>query len=223
MRRGLIIFAREPVPGRVKTRLAGNIGNIMAAELYAAMLMDTIHKAALLSGTEIYLFWATESAETPKLPGFQQLKALAQRGYDLGERMQNAFRTVFNDRISSCCIVGTDSPDLPVEIIINAFDALERADIDVVLGPASDGGYYLIGMKQPHDWLFSNMEWSTPDVARLTQQRITEKSLNCFTLPEWHDVDILEDLERLATSSEMSAPQTFRVLNSILPVHLTSP
>jgi len=215
LNKGLIIFAREPVPGRVKTRLAKNIGDQAAADLYAAMLGDVINIASSLNDVRIFIFWDLEGEAFPVLNGSAQPVMLRQEGCDLGERMVNAFKTAFANGIDTCCIIGSDSPDLPTEFIIQAFDNLTNREADIVYGPAEDGGYYLLGMK--HVWLrlFEDIPWGGPDVTSTTCLRIDELKLHYTTLPAWYDIDTLTELHRLAESPGKSAPLTRSTLQSI--------
>jgi len=188
----LIIFYRNPELGKVKTRLAKTVGDEKALAIYLKLASHTrtitehlpIDKAVYYSH-----FIDTEDVWPNKL--FQ--KEL-QRGSDLGVKMLNAFKTGFDKGYQHICIVGTDCFELNSEIIAQAFHQL--ASRDAVLGPAKDGGYYLLGMNQLVKQLFENKEWSTDAVASATirdfdQQRIT------FSLTEMlTDVDEEKDLPR---------------------------
>jgi len=143
MKKALIIFAREPVPGKVKTRLARDVGEQEAAELYAAMLADVLEKAVSLDDVRPLVFRALETGILPDGPEFPGLEMLEQQGADLGERMNNAFIRALSLGIDACCCIGSDLPDLPLDYIRQAFRELEQSETDVVFGPAEDGGYYL--------------------------------------------------------------------------------
>jgi rSAM/selenodomain-associated transferase 1 len=210
--KGLIIFAREPVAGKVKTRLALDIGIKAAADIYTAMLRDTISKASQLEDIRVMIFWAAENDILPALPDLPRVEMFLQRGTNLGQRMENAFETAFNAGISTCCIIGSDSPDLPILFLSQAFHTLETADVDIVYGPAEDGGYYLLGMKRLWSRLFENIRWSTPDVMQITLERIDELQLNGTSLPKWYDIDTLKDLQRLAAAPGVAAPLTREAL-----------
>lgn len=223
MSRGLIIFAREPVPGRVKTRLAQNIGGSAAAEIYFAMLSDTVRKAALLDKVRTMIFWATENGIAPEFSDLPRVETFVQSEGDLGKRMYNAFNTALNNGISRCCIIGSDSPDLPAEILSLAFDSLDESDTDIVYGPAEDGGYYLLGMKQLWSPLFENMQWSSPGVMEETLQRINSLGLNSLSLPPWYDIDTYDDLLRIYTSSQAGSPLTHKALRHFFAGQNTTP
>lgn len=191
----LIIFARKPTPGKVKTRLANAIGPVAAAALYERMLQDTMAKAMRLSGVEPVLFVAGDPAWfTERFPG---VPVFPQSGGDLGERMAGAFAHVFSAAAPRACIIGTDSPDLPPAYLERAFAALGEG-ADLVFGPADDGGYYLLGMNRLHGELFRGMAWSTEEVLQESLRRATESGLRAELLPRWYDVDLPGDLERPA-------------------------
>jgi len=215
--KGLIIFAREPVPGKVKTRLAADIGDDSAADIYTAMLGDIINHSNTLKDVRILIFWALESVEFPIISGTEHIEMYRQNGSDLGERMANAFATAFSFGIKVCCIIGSDSPDLPVKFITQAFANLERDNTDIVYGPTEDGGYYLLGIKQPWQRLFENIPWSSPTVLDTTCARIDELKLHATVLPTWYDIDTIADLQKLAVGSEESAPLTRASFQSIFP------
>lgn len=214
MNKALIIFAKEPVPGRVKTRLARDVGEQAAAELYSAMLDDVMAKAALLEDVRLLVFWATKEGEFPLFPAIPRLEMFEQHGADLGERMANAFMAAFEEGVEECCIIGSDLPDLPHEYLRQAFRTLEDENTDTVLGPCSDGGYYLLGMRRFCSRLFEDVPWSTSQVLKTTLERARESGLAVELLPEWHDIDTLEDLRRLALSSG-KAPRTRAMLKNM--------
>ncbi len=216
MSRGLIIFAREPVPGKVKTRLAREVGKQCAAELYSAMIEDVLANAASLDGVQPLLFWALDSAEMPADPVIPGLRMLEQHGTTLGERMGDAFRHAFQSGFDTCCIIGTDSPDLPPEYIAEAFDQLESSKADAVFGPAEDGGYYLLGLRQNRQELFTDIAWSTPEVLEASLTRANELGLRTSLLPSWYDIDTLQDLLRLIASPSKSALRTRNLADRLM-------
>jgi rSAM/selenodomain-associated transferase 1 len=209
--RGLIIFARQPLPGHVKTRLAGEVGVRPATELYAAMLEDVLERAARLIGVRVLVFWAMEQGELPRRPAYPHLEMRRQCDGNLGERMAAAFETAFTGDIDSCCIIGSDSPDLPPEYISRAFLLLENDQADVVFGPAEDGGYYLVGMKQLRRRIFEDLAWGGNEVLESSCQRARELELRTALLPVWYDLDTLDDLRKLAAASGR-APRTRQLL-----------
>jgi len=216
MTRGLIIFARQPLPGTVKTRLAGELGDRAAAGLYSAMLEDVLERAAGLEDTRLLVFWAREQGALLACPAFHRLEMFGQSGATLGERMANAFETAFENGIQDCCIIGSDSPDLPLEYISKAFDELERERADVTFGPAEDGGYYLVGMRRVWRRLFEDVAWGGPRVLETSLERARELDLRTCLLPPWYDLDRVADLRRLAGAPGRDAPRTRAMLRRVM-------
>jgi uncharacterized protein len=194
--KGLIIFAREPLPGMVKTRLGRDLGDHrFALELYTAMLADVLETVHSLEVVRPLVFWALKSGTVPSYAALPRLEMFEQKGRDLGERMQNAFKLAFEGGCTACSIIGTDSPDLPTEYIIQSYDQLDRGEADVVFGPAGDGGYYLLGMRRLHHLLFDDIAWSSSSVLRDSLERARKLGLRTHLLPEWYDIDTRNDLE----------------------------
>jgi hypothetical protein len=216
MNKSLIIFAREPLPGRVKTRLAQVIGDQAATDFYAAMLEDTLEQASRLASVQPLMFWSLENSRMPILKHYPQLPMYAQQGNDLGERMATAFEQVFNNNCSPCCIIGTDSPDLPSKYVLQAFEQLERNETDVVFGPAEDGGYYLIGLRQNCPGLFDSIPWSTSLVLEKNLRQAKRLGLRTSLLPTWYDIDTIDDLRRLDRSPITTAARTHRAAQQLL-------
>jgi len=210
----LMVFARYPVPGAVKTRLATGIGEDGAARLYEAFVRDL---AARFTPARFAVRWAV----APPDPGFAARFGLApdrcreQCGGDLGARMRDAFEHVLAAEGSRCVLIGSDAPHLPVSRIEEAFSRLDSAD--VVLGPARDGGYYLIAMRRPHD-LFSGITWSVDSVHRETVAQARSLGLTVASLPVDFDVDEVGDLARLRRridEGDVRCPETARVLREL--------
>ena len=193
-RRGLIIFAREPLPGRVKSRLAADVGDSAAAELYEAMLLDVLEISRGLTGIESVVFWDCAAESLPLLADRFGCRSRKQADGDLGQRMQAAFEEMFAAGFASCCIIGSDAPDLPSAWIERAFGMLATEQNQIIFGPSADGGYYLLGLKQILPRLFRDIAWSTPAV--LQQSLAAAQSAGAATalLPVWHDIDTLQDL-----------------------------
>lgn len=190
----LIIFARNPVRGKVKTRLAAAVGDDMALSVYEELLGHTKTVVQKLKVDKIICY--SDQVEVRDIWEGDFLKA-QQQGADLGERMLEAFKYVFRLGYIKAVIIGTDCPSLDERIICEAFKSLDNNEI--VVGPAFDGGYYLLGMTKLHKQLFNNVEWSTPVVFETTVHRCTALNLRYHTLPCLHDVDELKDLVHLKT------------------------
>jgi len=214
----LIIFARHPVPGQVKTRLSPPLSPEEAAELYRCMLEDILARTESLAGLERYLFFEGGDGEAAYFARTApDMARFLQQGDDLGARMAAAFRRVFADGHGIAVIIGTDSPDLPVTYIQEACERLQQGNIDAVFGPSGDGGYYLLGMGKLHGGLFRNITWSSDMVLRESLQRAAEEGLRVALLPGWHDVDRPEDLMRPELRDEQNgAPRTRKFLNNWL-------
>lgn len=192
-----VVMARVPAAGRVKTRLAETLGARRAAALAWSFLRDTL---ALVreAGLTVYLAY-TPAAGAAKLArglGGDLPAAFPQRGADLGGRMRDATHRLFSRGHAPVLVLGTDSPHLPAERLREAVDALQAAD--VCLGPSLDGGYYLLGSRQPCPELFRHVAWGTPLVLRQTLARAREAGLEACLLPPGFDVDTAGDLCRLA-------------------------
>ncbi len=193
----LIVFAKLPAPGRVKTRLTPPLTPEEAAELYRCMLLDTLAKVRSLLQVQRFLFYQDDPAALQYFQGIApDFVSLPQQGGDLGARMAGAFREVLSRGHRRMVIVGTDAPDLPVDYLHQAFRALADDAVDVVFGPSTDGGYYLLALKAVPDCLFTGIAWSTGTVLAESLARAEEAGLRVRLLPEWHDVDTPADLQR---------------------------
>jgi hypothetical protein len=191
----LVVVAKEPVPGRVKTRLSPALTPQEAATLYQCMLGDRIREIARLDGTDLAIaFTPANAAEafTPLVrPGFS---LFPQRGKDLGERLHNVFVDAFGAGYGAVTIIDSDTPDLPRSVVRKSFGILLSQSSEVVFGPCNDGGYYLVGMRKPHPELFENIPWSTAKVLEATLQKTGEIGLKTELLSTWNDLDSFEDL-----------------------------
>jgi hypothetical protein len=192
----VIVMAKRPVPGKTKTRLCPPLTPLEAAELYEAMLRDTIGLVSSLRGIE----WAI--AVTPQTAVGQMgtfaprgARILAVEGADIGECLRGATEQLFSEGFTRVVAVNSDGPTLPAEYIERSVEMLTNSD--VVLGPAEDGGYYLIGMRQTQPGLFQGIAWSTVHVAAQTLERAAAAGLTVAQLPSWYDVDTPAELERL--------------------------
>jgi hypothetical protein len=208
----LVIFVKHPAPYKVKTRLGAQIGYALAADLYKIFIEQTIAMATRSFADRVLI--AYESAERADdvnwaLPA--AMAAFPQTGWDLGQRMFNAFQHTFADGAHSTVIIGSDSPTLPPRFLNGAFDYLQ--DKDLVLGPAQDGGYYLIGLKTPVQKLFENIEWSSPMVLEKTLARAEQLQLSHALLPVWYDVDEIESLKRAARDDASGQIKNFLLRN----------
>ncbi len=197
MSQALLIFARLPQPGKVKTRLTPYLPSEDAAKLYDCMVRDVLSRTACLGTAGRFLFHDEGRGAEEYFRGFGGGIVLQrQAGKDLGERLVNAFAAVFELGFRTAAVIGTDSPDLPLPFLGEAFDRLERGVADAVFGPTVDGGYYLVALRGPHPELFRGVPWSTGQVLEVSLRRADESGIRISLLPEWYDVDEPEDLER---------------------------
>ena len=197
----IIVFVKYPEPGRVKTRLAKDIGEQAAADIYTQFVAETLAKIDKLQSADKYLFIDREDkrAETAMLWDLSQLPQV-QRGEDLGERMGKAFDMMWEFGYKQALIVGSDSPDLPIEFLTEGL--VELGNHDAVIGPSEDGGYYLLGFKRAtfNQGIFADIPWSSSQVFAKTINKMKENGLNFYVLKEWYDVDTLTELKRYKKS-----------------------
>lgn len=186
----ICVLAKAPVPGMVKTRLAATIGPAAAAALAQAFLADTLELAAGVRHARVVLALAGELAG-PLPPGVERWP---QGEGDLGERLERCLARALKDSPAAVAI-GTDSPGLPPEQIAAALAELER--MPAVLGPAEDGGFYLLGLRRCPPGLLAGLPWSREDTAARTEARLRSCGLEVAKLKAWFDVDTPADLERL--------------------------
>ncbi|MFZ4859344.1 MAG: TIGR04282 family arsenosugar biosynthesis glycosyltransferase [Desulfuromonadaceae bacterium] len=194
MKKGLIVFAREPLPGKVKTRLAASLGVQLATDIYENMLREVLKTTRQLSDIETIVFWACREESLPILAQRYQCTSRSQKQGDLGQRMEAAFEEMFADGCESCCIIGSDAPDLPIAYILEAYRFLEMQCPEAVFGPSRDGGYYLLGLRQVWPELFAKISWSSSDVLEQSLTAAHASRLSISLLPEWQDIDTVEDL-----------------------------
>ena len=196
----LVVMARYPQVGMTKTRLARSIGHEEAVRLYRTFLFDLAHRFA---GQLCDLHWAYSPAGVdfqsfmatlaPAL--LDQMYSFPQHGAVLGARLHHAFRWTYQRGYQRTIVIGSDSPQISLDLVARAREALNAAD--VVLGPADDGGYYLLAMRKPYD-VFHDIPMSTSIVMQMTVELASRQGLRVYTLEHVLDVDELPDLLRLA-------------------------
>ena len=212
------VMAKAPQPGRAKTRLCPPLQPVQAAQLSAAFLRDITENIALaarsapIQGCIAYAPAGAEScfdghlAEgtgfvladgSPPMPSGVQ---------GFGRCLLHAAQAMFAAGFGAACLLNSDSPTLPTSVLAAAADALLAPGERVVLGPAEDGGYYLLGMQQPHPHLFADIAWSTREVAAATRARAAALGLEVITLPTWYDVDDDAALARLIADVDDARP-----------------
>lgn len=191
----LIIFIKNPVKGNVKTRLAAKAGDQNALDIYHWLLSNT-RKTTSQVNARLNLWYSHQIIASDEWPETLFSKYV-QKGTDLGDRMLNAFNTVHRSG-DKTVIIGSDCPSLTAEMIETAFVELDTKDI--ILGPASDGGYYLLGLKVVHNLLFENIAWSSDQVLTQTLEIAQSLGLSVSLLPQLSDIDTLEDWEQFLQS-----------------------
>lgn len=205
----LLVFAKVPRPGDVKTRLTPVLTPAEAAQLYDAFLHDALSLYAQLE-VDVRLYLA------PPLPddGLDEVPAPIsiheQRGDGLGARMQKAFQDVVADGYERAAVVGTDHPTLPPSFVRQSLTAL-KTDSSICIGPSEDGGFYLLGMSAFYPQLFDGMRYSHNNVFADTLARVASTDAELTVLPKWYDVDTPTDLERMLgelPASDRSVPRT---------------
>jgi rSAM/selenodomain-associated transferase 1 len=216
----LVVMAKAPVPGTVKTRLVPPFSFEEAAELYRCLLLDQIDNLNSFRDADLFLAFSPDEAAS----FFKEIvpagfACFPQRGEDLGERMNHAFIELSNKGYKHIAIIGGDLPAFPQRFLEEAFVRLERSETDVVLGPSRDGGYYLIGMNRPIPEIFEEITWGSDSVLSSTIQKLSKLGLKPHLLPLWFDIDTPEDLRYLESVSNRfsacSQQRTLRLLKKL--------
>ncbi len=212
--RTLVVFVKEPRPGAVKTRLAAAVGAETAAELYRVLAEAVLEATTPVPGEyERLVFFDPPEARRALREWLPGVSLRAQAQGDLGARLADAFARAFGRGAARVVIVGSDAPFVSRETALRALAALDAAD--VVLGPAEDGGYYLIGLREPHPELVRGVDWSTPAVLEQTLARAVAARLAVRQLESLRDVDTLDDLRAEWPALEprlASRPELLQVL-----------
>ncbi len=189
----LIIMIKNSIKGKVKTRLARDIGEELAIEVYQKLLEMTFSATRPMPVDQWVLY--SDFIDDHDIWSDNNYKKGIQEGENLGDRMLNAFKNGFDEGYQHICIIGSDCYLLDTETLIEAFDKLRSYDF--VLGPSTDGGYYLLGMNKLYKVVFQNKQWSTSAVLKQTLKDINDQSFSCFLLKEFTDIDTKADLDLL--------------------------
>jgi len=191
----VVIVAKEPVPGMVKTRLSPKLSPADAAGLYRCFLLDRIREIGTLTEVDLGIAYTPEEARGTFLAlALDDFVLFPQRGTDLGQRLNNIFLDHFARRYDAVAVIDSDSPDLPKGLIRESVQMLLSKQTDVVFGPCHDGGYYLVGMRNAHPELFHDIPWSTPGVLSASLKKSRTLGLKVKLLTFWNDLDTFEDL-----------------------------
>jgi uncharacterized protein len=222
VRRALVVVGKAPQPGVTKTRLCPPLSPAEAAQLYRAFLLDTLETGRSLGWDRITLIYPPSAGARSILSGIVPpgIELNPQPGRGLGAALSGAFARHASEGFDRVVLIGSDNPTLRESLIETASDALDVHDL--VIGPATDGGYYLIGMDRPQPIVFERITWSTSLVYGETMARAREGGLSVASLPVWYDVDTYDDLVRLrselADSDAAVAPRTRRELDLLTPL-----
>ena len=197
----LLVFTRAPVPGQTKTRLIPLLGTQGAAEFHQTVLQSTLAEANVSDFGTVEIWCATENDH----PYIKQCgldyscTVKIQQGNNLGEKMQHATETTLAEN-AFVVLVGSDCPAITTEILNQSYQHLSNGK-DAVLGPASDGGYYLIGLKRPNPYIFQDITWGEANVAARTRQNLDDLGLDYVELEELSDIDTPEDYQRYISNT----------------------
>ncbi|MCG8448460.1 MAG: TIGR04282 family arsenosugar biosynthesis glycosyltransferase [Pirellulales bacterium] len=209
------LFAKNWVPGKVKTRLAHSLGKAKSAEVYRAFVVATIARLSSATRSQVVAYAPDDDAarEVFLAPAFDGWSLEPQSEGDLGDRMAAFFQNQISKGDNSIVLLGTDSPNIPLARIDQAFAALESHE--VVLVPTEDGGYCLVGIARRVPPIFEGIPWSTPQVWESTIARLQESNTSFQALKPWYDVDEIDHLQRLLDDLH-HAPEDDAVLKELL-------
>ena len=225
--RRLILFAKPPVAGKVKTRLTPPLPRSSALALYRAFLSDglnflsTFRERGFLVECSTSEPWSPEEAQVNLGIEVKKIVFTVQCAGDLGTRMLHALTSSHENGASATVILGADAPTVPSELVLDAFDRLENG-ADAVIAPSSDGGYVLIGCKRPRREIFENIPWGGPEVTESTRKAARAAGIDLQETDPWYDVDRFEDFAALwktvsSPAGESRAPATSAALRALFP------
>jgi uncharacterized protein len=216
MKNIICIFSKPPIAGMTKSRLAQSIGKIPAADLAAAMLQDILEQAIEVKNAEIFIAYPPENRPSEfNLPQYPNIKFIQQKGINLGERMANAFADLLSGKNSEkVIIIGSDCITVSSEKLQAGFTAL--SEYPIIIEPAQDGGYVLVGQSVFCPTMFRNINWGTNTVMNETRKKLNEANVNFSELPPSFDIDHYADLAKLKIFLQKnSRPHTKQSLLSI--------
>ncbi len=196
----LAIFAKQPLPGKVKTRLCPPLSPKEAAAFYEQALQEVVARSMLLEQCDLVICYAGEQEWFSV--NYPELKLLPQHGADLGERMEQGLADLFSAGYQRAVLIGSDLPDLPLKEVAQAFELLH--DVDVVYGPARDGGYYLVGESTHCPDLFRNIPWSTEVVLEESLRKAATVGMFTARLPVYEDLDDISAVQKFLERSPES-------------------
>ena len=208
----ILFFVKVPVRGQVKSRIASLLGDDIVLELYRSFVLDMLQTLDRTGIPSMICYHPAESGDEVMRWLGRERCYLAQRGSDVGARMEHAFREAFSRGWTRAVLIGSDIPDLPGHFLREALSSLDGND--VVIGPAEDGGYYLIGFRSDSflPEVFTGVPWSTDEVCRMTLAALERAVRTVHQLPRWRDVDTVSDLRHLSERNEGTAFQNSRTM-----------
>jgi rSAM/selenodomain-associated transferase 1 len=215
----LVVMAKAPLPGSVKTRLMPILSAQQAAALARALLLDQLKHLRGLRNTGLYLaFTPPHAGRLMRRLAPPQFELFPQSGADLGARMQYIFATLFARGHRRIVLIGGDLPPLPCSYLSQAFAHLHQAEPSAVLGPSLDGGYYLVGLNQEQPTLFDRMTWSHDRVLAQALEKLDTSGVRSKQLRPWFDIDTVNDVQRLLLlrgSSQKAMTNTLSLLHRL--------
>ncbi len=223
MKRAIIIMAKVPQAGNVKTRLQKFLSPENCESLAESFLKDAVNKAASACENMFIAFFPPQEIQKLKKILPDKSTFIEQTGENLGEKMFNAFQFVFERKFDEIVMIGTDSPTFPFDYIEQAFEFLET-NSEIVLGKTEDGGFYLIGLRVLRREIFENVAWSSPKTFEQVFENVRNLGLHLRETPGWYDVDEERDLIQLKIeimhneNAKRRAPHTFEWLKQNFPV-----
>lgn len=213
----LVVMAKAPFAGQVKTRLVPPLTPEGAAELDRALLLDLLQNLKSFKAADLFVAFTPVDASRwfeNTLP--TKFAFFPQRGENLGQRMHHVFEDLSAKGYVNIVVIGSDLPVMPHQFFEEAFSRLQESEKLVVLGPSRDGGYYLIGMNRPIPELFQDIPWSSNRVLSMTLRRFTHLGLTPYFLPSWFDIDTIEDLYLLYEQLERSPANSQQLTRKFL-------
>lgn len=204
----VVFFVKYPAAGQVKTRLAPHLQQNQICELYKNFVADILSTLKELDANIEIFFSPVEAKDNLQNWLGDEFSYTPQAGSDIGQKMKNAFINIFRSGFSKAVLIGSDLPDLPGDFIKQSFEQL--GPNDSVIGPVSDGGYYLIGFAK-NSFLpeaFDDINWSTDSVYENTRNILEQYNHKTVALPKWHDIDTIEDLKAFISRNENTSSNT---------------
>lgn len=220
MKTVIVIMCKQPIPGRVKTRLAKHVGDEAAARLYGAFLKDIIERMRDVADRRILCYAPDNDHARAYFDGHGGgYELLPQVAGDLGNRLDGVFRHALGSGRRNVIVIGSDCPTISQDRLLTASELLDSADDDcdskpAVLGQCVDGGYHLIGLQQMGKHIFDRIDWSTSSVYHQQSQRLVDEGYAVHSLPPIPEVDTIDDLEQLQNHVDTGS-NTYRVLNEL--------